>query len=93
MRYFKCQDFGHMAVICKKSCRCDCFGGVLEFGKCIVGVNWKCCNCRANHSVAFWGYEVVKRELKKMLHPSGCMEQRANEGKKTAGSKEGNEKI
>lgn len=65
MRYFKCQDFGHMAVICKKSCRCYCFGGVLEFGKCIVGVNWKCCNCRGNHSVAFWGYEVVKREFKK----------------------------
>lgn len=33
-----------------------------EYGKCGVGVKPKCCNCGGEHSVVFWGCEVLRQQ-------------------------------
>ncbi|XP_045913420.1 uncharacterized protein LOC123975742 [Micropterus dolomieu] len=64
MRCYKCQEFGHMANVCKGKRRCARCSGDHEYGKCGEEVRPKCCNCGGNHSVAFWGCEVMKKEVK-----------------------------
>ena len=63
MRCFKCQGFGHIANVCKRKTRCARCGGEHEYGKCGEGVRVKCCNCGGNHSAAYWGCEVMRREV------------------------------
>lgn len=64
MRCYNCQEFGHMANVCKGKRRCARCSGDHEYGKCGEEVRPKCCNCGGNHSVAFWGCEVMKKEVK-----------------------------
>jgi len=64
MRCYNCQEFGHMAKVCKGKRRCARCSGDHEYGKCGAEVRPKCCNCGGNHSVAFWGCEVMKKEVK-----------------------------
>ena len=52
-----------MSVVCKGRKRCAKCGGEHEYGKCGAGVGPKCCNCGGEHSAAFWGCEVMKREV------------------------------
>lgn len=56
-RSFKCQEFGHIAKVCKGKRRCARCGGDHEYGH-RGGVQPKCCN----HSVAFWGFEGMRHE-------------------------------
>lgn len=63
MRCYNCQEFGHVAKGCKKQRRCARCGGDHDYGKRGEGVKPKRCNCGGNHSVAFWGCEVIKREV------------------------------
>lgn len=63
MRCYKCQEFGHIAKMCKGKQRCARCGGEHEYGKCGEGTKPKCCNCGGNHSVAYWGCEVLKKEV------------------------------
>lgn len=63
IRCFKCQEFGHVANVCKRKMRCVRCGGEHEYGKCGKGMRVKCCNCGGNHSAAYWGCEVMKREV------------------------------
>ena len=63
MRCFNCQEFGHVARMCKRKRRCARCGGDHEYGKCGEGVKPRCCNCGGSHSVAYWGCEVLKREV------------------------------
>lgn len=52
MRCFNCQEFGHVANMCKRKCpRC---GGEHGYGECEEGVRIKCCNCGGNHSASYW---------------------------------------
>lgn len=60
MRCFKCQQFGHMAKVCKGKRRCARCGRDHDYGMCGVGTKPRCCNCE--HSVAYRGCEVMKRE-------------------------------
>lgn len=64
MRCYNCQEFGHMANVCKGKRRCARCSGDHEYGKCGEEVRPKCCNCGGNHSMAFWGCEVMKKEVK-----------------------------
>lgn len=63
MRCFNCQEFGHIAKVCKGKRKCARCGGDHEYGKCGEGVSPKCSNCGGNHSVAYWGCEVLKKEV------------------------------
>lgn len=63
MRCFNCQKFGHMAKGCKEAKRCAKCGGEHEYGECGEGTSPKCCNCGGGHSAAYWGCEVMKREV------------------------------
>lgn len=63
MRCYNCHEFGHVAKGCKKQRRCARYGGDHDYGKRGEGVKPKRCNCGGNHSVAFWGCEVIKREV------------------------------
>ncbi|XP_067275529.1 uncharacterized protein [Pseudorasbora parva] len=64
MRCYNCQEFGHMAKVCKGKRRCARCSGDHEYGKCGEEVRPKCCNCGGSHSVAFWGCEVMRKEVK-----------------------------
>lgn len=64
MRCYKCQEFGHVAKVCKGKRRCARCSGDYEYGNCGEEVRPKCCSCGGNHSVAFWGCEVMKKEVK-----------------------------
>ncbi|KAI2664043.1 Nucleic-acid-binding protein from transposon X-element [Labeo rohita] len=45
IRCFKCQRYGHVAVVCKGKQRCGKCSGEHEYGKCQEGTKLKCCNC------------------------------------------------
>lgn len=63
MRCYNCQEFGHIAKMCKWKKRCARCGGEHDYGMCGEGIQPKCCNCGGNHSVAYWGCEALKREV------------------------------
>ena len=62
MRCYNCQRFGHIAKACKGRQRCATCGEDHEYGQC-NHEQPKCCNCGGNHSVAYGGCEVMKREM------------------------------
>jgi hypothetical protein len=62
LRCFKCQRFGHVAAVCKGKQRCGKCSGDHEYGKCEEGAKLKCCNCGGEHSSAYRGCEVSKRQ-------------------------------
>lgn len=47
---------------CKENRRCARCGRDHKYGKCRTGVQPKLCNCGGAHSVAYAGYEVMKRK-------------------------------
>lgn len=59
MRCFKCQEFGHIAKVCKGKRRCARCNH--KYGRCEVQP--KCCHCRGEHNVAFWGCEAMRCEI------------------------------
>jgi len=61
MRCYNCQRFGHTAKVCKGRRRCARCGEDHEYGQC-NHEQLKCCNCGGNHSVAYGGCEVMKKE-------------------------------
>ena len=63
MRCFTCQEYGHVADLCKGKRRCARCGGDHGYGKCGTGVKPKCCNCGGEASVAYWGCEAMKRGI------------------------------
>lgn len=63
LRCFKCQRFGHTAINCKGKRRCARCGEDHDYEKCKRGVQPKCCNCGGDHSVAYGGCEVMKRQV------------------------------
>lgn len=54
LRCYKCQRFGHTALICKSQVRCPTCGGPHEFKDCNATVR-KCCHCAGDHSAAYKG--------------------------------------
>lgn len=62
MRCYNCQRFGHTAKTCNSKRRCARCGEDHEYGQC-KHEQPKCCNCGGNHSVAYGGCEVMKREV------------------------------
>jgi len=48
----------------KEKIRCARCSGDPEYGKCGEEVRPKCCHCGGNHSVAFWGCKVMRKEVK-----------------------------
>lgn len=62
LRCYKCQRFGHIAAFCKGKQRCGKCSGEHEYGKCEEGAKLKCCNCGGDHSSAYRGCEVSKRQ-------------------------------
>lgn len=62
IRCFKCQRYGHVAAVCKGKQRCGKCSGEHEYGKCQEGTKLKCCNCGGEHSSAYRGCEVSKRQ-------------------------------
>lgn len=66
MRRYKCQEFAHIAKMCKgkeRCARCGWEGGGHVYGKCGEGKKPKCCNCGGTDSVAYCGCEVLKKEV------------------------------
>ncbi len=51
-----------MAAVCKGKQRCGKCSGDHEYGKCEEGAKLKCCNCVGEHSSAYRGCEVSKRQ-------------------------------
>lgn len=62
MSCYKCQRFRHTAMKCKSRRGCTRCGEDHEYGQCNLEQP-KCCNCGGNHSVAYRGCEVMKREM------------------------------
>lgn len=62
MRCYNCQRFGHTAKYCKGKRRCARCGEDHEYRQC-SHEQPKCCSCGGNHSVAYGGCEVMKREV------------------------------
>lgn len=63
MRCYNCQEFGHIAKVCKGERKCARCGGGHEYGKCGERVLPKCCHCGGGHSIAFWGCIAKKGEI------------------------------
>lgn len=61
LRCFKCQRFGHTALNCKGKRRCARCGEDHDYEKCRRDMQPKCCG--GNHSVAYGGCEVMKRQV------------------------------
>ena len=62
VRCFRCQDFGHMARLCKREKRCGQCGGVgHELRECREQP--KCCHCGEGHRAGYWGCEKSKLEV------------------------------
>ncbi|XP_014891407.1 uncharacterized protein LOC106949576 isoform X3 [Poecilia latipinna] len=98
VRCFNCQEFGHIAKMCKGKRRCARCSGDHEYGKCGVGVKPKCCSCGGEHSVAFWGCEVMKQQTivqktkvaQKVTYAEACkvVEKEKQNGKSLTGEKQ-----
>lgn len=103
MRCFNCQEFGHIAKVCKGKRRCARCSGDHEYGKCGVGVKPKCCNCGGEHSVAFWGCEVLRQQtvvqktrvMQRVTYAEACkmVEQERQIGKHRVEEKQVMEKV
>lgn len=62
VRCYNCQRFGHVAKICKGKKRCARCGGNHGYEECNQSTQPKCCSCGENHSVAYGGCVVMKKE-------------------------------
>lgn len=62
MRCYNCQRFGHTAKTCKGRRRCARCGEDHDYEQCSHKEQPRCCNCGGNHTVAYGGCEVLKRE-------------------------------
>lgn len=62
VRCYNCQRFGHVAKVCKGKKRCARCGENHGYEECNVNTQPKCCNCGGNHSVAYGGCAIMKRE-------------------------------
>lgn len=64
LKCFKCQRFGHVAVVCRGKQRYARCGGEHDYSKCEQGVDPKCCNCGGEHSAGYRGCQARQKVLK-----------------------------
>ena len=57
---FKCQRFGHSALMCNSRTRCPTCGGSPGWNKCQNKENPYCTNCSSRHSAAYLGCPKYK---------------------------------
>jgi hypothetical protein len=58
---FKCQDFGHSAISCKKPPRCVVCSGAHNVKNCTHQGSPLCCNCGGQHTASYGGCSFMKQ--------------------------------